>query len=210
MEDDKVKYIHQNGVDFVIGPGGVLTRMMHFSQPIDCYIPSVFPTGERITTLGSDFVWGTFDCITIDDDISAIQQAAFQEAHVRKVVWPKSCEKIPPYCFDGSIIEEISNIKNIKSVGSYAFYGTGIQEFTWPVGCKEISHFCFGRSSLKKISNLSGVTHVCQGAFLEDQFTEPVDLSASVAEIDSTAFNGVCSDMILLPWYTSNNVFEPF
>lgn len=210
MEDDKIKYIHQNGVDFVISPGGVLTRMMHFSQPVDCHIPSVFPTGERITALGGGFVWGTFGCITIDDSISVIRQAAFQNAHVHKVVWPKSCEEIPPYCFDESIIEEISNIENIKSIAAYAFYGAGIQEFTWPCGCKEVSPFCFGRSSLKKISNLSGVTRVCQGAFLEDQFTEPVDLSASFAEIDNTAFYGVCSDMVLLPWYTSNNVFEPF
>lgn len=134
-------------------------------EPKDVFIPSVFPTGETIDSIGYRFCKDAYLSITIDDKISEIRNGAFERAHVKKVTWPSSCSIIPISCFNHSCVEELLNIEHVDEIMGRAFESSNIKNFKWPKNCKEIPQDCFSGSNLSSICGIEDVEDIGHHAF---------------------------------------------
>lgn len=161
---EETKTIICDGIKFKLNDAEVLVEMVNNDcGERDVFIPSVFPTGERICAIGHDFCKGSYLTITIDDNISEIEDAAFKYAFADEVVWSSSCKTIPADCFFDSRIKRVTNIENVEVVGSRAFNNFYIRKVSWPLNCKKIPKYCF--KALDSISGIEDVEEIGEGAF---------------------------------------------
>ena len=161
----KEKTITHKDIEFIVNEEGAIVYMEGKADEI--FIPSVFPDGTRVTCLGFSFchLYDTCSKLVVDNEISIIVDGAFRNSDVLDVVWPSSCEKIPPSCFNGSNIRKIHNIDHVVEVGNSAFADSGIEEIVWPSSCDIIPSNCFLGSTLRSITNIDHVRVVDVAAF---------------------------------------------
>lgn len=155
------------------------------------FIPKKFEDGQTISRISSHFCngGGAYDTITVDNDISFIEDYAFESANVLSVVWSTNCKEIPKGCFLNSRVESVTNVENVVCIGPSAFASSLIEHFDWPAGCKMIPDYCFSQSDLKSISNIENVTAINQAAFTDcciESFTVP----KNVVKISERVFAG--------------------
>lgn len=67
--------------------------------------------------------------------------------------------------FECASLKTISNIENVKRIGSGAFRRTDITEFDWPSRCEKVPRDCFNCSALETIYNVGAIKDVEMGAF---------------------------------------------
>lgn len=90
----------------------------------DLVIPRSLPKLGEIKSIGEDFLYGVFNKVSIDDQISKVYPKAFAYSSVKEVVWPAACDYIPAQCFMFSDIQSIKNIEQIKEIHALAFADT--------------------------------------------------------------------------------------
>ena len=106
--------------------------------------------------------------LIIEDGIKFINNYAFSniKLEIDNFYWPTSCTEIPAFCFDGSYIERVKGIENVKFVGKDAFSRTQrLIEINWPQHCFQIPAECFSYSRIEKISGIENVTQIKKSAF---------------------------------------------
>ena len=143
--------------------------------PDNLVIPSVLPSGHKISAIASGFkVYPRCVSIKISDDISVIEERAFSPlSGVYKVIWPKSCTSIPERCFEYGNIVEIEGIEDVKTIGKSAFHGCYIERFTVPSGVTIIPSGIFKScGSLVEIVLHDNITRIDASAFWGSKITE--------------------------------------
>ena len=167
-----IKTITYCGAKFTINSDGELIRLEGGRG--DIFIPSVFPTGERITAIGSEFCapYDSHSSIVVDNAISVIKPRAFMNIKAGRVVWPSSCRRIPEGCFVECNMKAILNIENVEEVGDFAFKHSTIKSIEWPSKCTKIPLSCFHCSSLRTITNIQNVKEIEPCAFSCSYITE--------------------------------------
>lgn len=189
-----IQRVYHQGVDFRI-EDGCLLQMSNAStiQLEEIVIPSVFSSGERITSVGPLFCQLSFKKnpkIIIDDDISIISKEAFRDTCVEEVVWPASCTTIPYNCFFRSRITKITNIEHVTSIEDFAFFQSDIKEMVWPEKCSMIPLRCFAScTELTNISVPDSITEIAAGAFESCSFVN-FRWPGGCREIPSRCFYG--------------------
>lgn len=113
-----------DGVKFKVDGNGCLRELRSKGGCPSVIIPRVLSNGIEIKSIGSDFVKGKFETITISDDIAAIDCGAFRMSNIDKVIWSSSCLAIPDFCFHVSMLKKITNLNNVTEIGENAFLNT--------------------------------------------------------------------------------------
>lgn len=104
----------------------------------------------------------------IPDSISTILPCAFSGSKFLKIFWPAACSNIPPFCFRGSLLEElVYDPKKIKDIGHDAFSNTMITSFEWPAStcCDTIPKNCFADSKLQNLYSSGNIKVIYANAF---------------------------------------------
>lgn len=207
----KNKTVTLDSVEYVIDSENQLIRMRKYGPPKDVFIPSVFPSDERIKSIGHHFTEGLYLTITVDNSISQIDHHAFTDAKAQAVVWPDSCLTIPAGCFVDSTISCVKNTDHVESIGNWAFNRSNITTFKWPSKCRAIPKACFASSKLKDIQNIQNISSIGTAAFWDVSLNEKLDLSKSEltdSDISDSAFAHFGKEMVILPYYVSKDVFH--
>ena len=179
----KNKTVTLDSVEYVIDSENQLIRMRKYGPPKDVFIPSVFPSDERIKSIGHHFTEGLYLTITVDNSISQIDSTT-------------SCVK---------------NTDHVESIGNWAFNRSNITTFKWPSKCRAIPKACFASSKLKDIQNIQNISSIGTAAFWDVSLNEKLDLSKSEltdSDISDSAFAHFGKEMVILPYYVSKDVFH--
>ena len=119
----QTKPYNYESIFYSVTQSGLLIKMSNRSMfSKDAVIPSVLPNGQKITAIDTQFLSGPFGTVTVDNNISIINEEAFSSSNVREVVWPSECKKIPEGCFCGSKIKKVSNIDGVTHISHVRFY----------------------------------------------------------------------------------------
>lgn len=192
--------IEYEGVRFELN-GTALVKLLNDGEPVDVYIPSALPSGERIDSIGRNFCKGEFNTIDIDNKILNISEGAFISSNVEKVIWPSSCKTIPNRCFDGCSINYLENIDAVVRIEDEAFeYTFWLESLVWPSGCKTVPEKCFMGSNVKAIHNLKNVVSIGGSAFKGCKNLKELDLSQClVFNVGVDAFSEIPSSEKIKP-----------
>lgn len=115
------------------------------------------------------FSESSFEKIIFEDEsvVTKIETYAFAYSNIKKFHWPSGCNYISSYCFVYSMLEEITGIEHITSIGYEAFTFSKLKKFDWPAKCQCIPYHCFYGSALSALSGIENVTEIGEGAFAE-------------------------------------------
>lgn len=196
------KIIKYNGVQFVVRDNQII-RIINKGKIKSIFIPCVFPSGEKVDSLGPYLCIGKFGRVAISSGISDIETRSFSTAEIEEVIWSEGCKIIPGGCFWSSKIKKVSNISNVIGIGTSAFEKSELKEIDWPSGCSRIPTRCFYKCNLSHIHNLDNVEEIGDFAFSFMENIEKIDLSSSSPFIlvGENAFFGIPKENVLLPYY---------
>ncbi len=156
---------------------------------------------------------GTVTEIAVSDGIERIEQMAFSDVNIKRIVLPDSVTYIGDYVFARCVSlesvklsdslkyignEAFYNTQRLKSVdlpdsltqmGGGVFYGSGIKTIKIPAGLTEIPRFTFSWSELAEITIPSTIKEIGDGAFNACLKLKKVTFEGNIERIGTQVFS---------------------
>lgn len=124
------------------------------------------------------FMQSNVTAVTGMENVEVVEEAAFKQSNIVKIIWPDKCHHIPDGCFsDCKSLTTVENIDHVTDIGSEAFFGcSSLHSMKWPSACTKVQGGCFAEAGLTSIDNLNHVETIEGAAFMKtnlDSFTWP-------------------------------------
>ena len=111
---------------------------------------------------------GNSEKVIIPDGVIEIAEDAFENTHIREIVFPSTIKKIERFSFFNSAISKVTFNYGLEVIHDCAFLGCkSLEEIELPVTLKVIGGKAFSASGLKNLHIPENILYVASDAFTD-------------------------------------------
>lgn len=137
---------------------------------------------EYLTLVNDDFniengvlkkCFSTDEKVVIPDGVISIADDAFEDSHIREIVFPSTIKSIERFSFSNSAISKITLNFGLEIIHDCAFMGCkNLKEITFPITLKVIGSKAFSNTGIKKVRLPEDILYVASDCFNDTPFKD--------------------------------------